>query len=474
MKHLYTYSILVMGLAYAPMLSAQNTLIGKNVKIDNLATSHAGNKMIVSMDMVLDGLDVTSNRSIVFTPFLQSHDSADTTKFTPIMVNGRKQHIMYERGNRNKKYPKLVEVKRTGTQQTVKYVDAVPYEKWMNSYKLNVAEDLCGCGNILEENTSTLLTRNGKAPLAPFITLKPNAELRKERHLEGKAYLDFPVNKTTIYPQYRKNPSELAKIVETINVVKTDKDVQIDEISIHGYASPEGKLANNQRLAEGRAQALKDYVKNSLKLTSGQMDKVQATAEDWDALRKAVADSKYTDVKGMLAIIDANQDLDAKEANLKKSYPGEYKDLLQNVYPGLRHSDYAVKYTVRPFNLEESKQVYKTKPGNLSAEEMFTLAKDAGLDTKEGHDILLTAAKLNPTNTTANLNAAQAALHDGDINTAAELAEKAGDSAEANYTQGAIKMAQGNYEAALALMQKANDGGVKEATEAINIINDYK
>lgn len=474
MNNIFKCSLLVMGIACASPLNAQNTLIGNQVKVENLTASHAGDKMIVSMDMILDKLQVSSNRSLVFTPFLLSHNNTDTTKFTPVMVNGRKQHIMYERGNRRKKYPKLVEVRRNDGQQAVKYVDQVPYENWMKSYQLKVAEDLCGCGNILEENTSTLMNHEGKAPYAPFITVKPDAELRKERHIEGKAYLDFPVNKTTIYPKYRKNPSELAKIIETINVVKNDKDVQIDSISIHGYASPEGKLENNRRLAQGRAAALQDYVSRSFKMSPSYMSKVESTPEDWEGLRKAVSEGNFSDVKGMLAIIDGTQNLDAKEAQLKKTYPSEYKNLLENTYPALRHSDYMVKYTVRPFNLEESKEVYKKNPANLSAEEMYVLAKDAGFETKEGHEILRTAAQLNPDNATANLNAAQASLQEGNLNDAAKFAAKSGDTAVAKYTKGAVKMAQGDYDAALDLMQQAKDAGMPQASEAITVINDYR
>lgn len=40
---------------------------------------------------------------------------------------------------------------------------------------------------------------------------------------------------------------------------------------------------------------------------------------------------------------------DAKEWRIKKNYPEAYAYLLANVYPGLRHSDYAVKYEVRAY-----------------------------------------------------------------------------------------------------------------------------
>lgn len=40
-----------------------------------------------------------------------------------------------------------------------------------------------------------------------------------------------------------------------IDLVQDDKDLTIKRIVIVGYASPEGSLAMNERLSEGRAKA---------------------------------------------------------------------------------------------------------------------------------------------------------------------------------------------------------------------------
>jgi hypothetical protein len=38
-----------------------------------------------------------------------------------------------------------------------------------------------------------------------------------------------------------------------IDELKADADIQVKSLDIIGYASPEGSLANNKRLSEGRA-----------------------------------------------------------------------------------------------------------------------------------------------------------------------------------------------------------------------------
>ena len=48
-----------------------------------------------------------------------------------------------------------------------------------------------------------------------------------------------------------------------------------------------------------------------------------------------------------------------------------YADLLGNVYPGLRHSDYTVNYTVRNYTLEEARRIITKRPDLLSLNEMY-------------------------------------------------------------------------------------------------------
>ena len=106
------------------------------------------------------------------------------------------------------------------------------------------------------------------------------------RELKGSAYIDFPVNRTEIYEDYRRNPIELAKIRATIDTVRNDADTRITSIRIKGYASPEGSYANNTRLAQGRTETLKDYVQRLYNFPSGVMatDTSLRTGQDWSVI----------------------------------------------------------------------------------------------------------------------------------------------------------------------------------------------
>lgn len=56
------------------------------------------------------------------------------------------------------------------------------------------------------------------------------------------------------------NPVELKRISDMIEEVKGDSSITVREISVIGYASPEGAFTFNKELSEGRAKALVDYL----------------------------------------------------------------------------------------------------------------------------------------------------------------------------------------------------------------------
>ena len=65
---------------------------------------------------------------------------------------------------------------------------------------------------------------------------------------------------------------------------------------------------------------------------------------------------------------------DARERRLKSRFPQQYRILLNEVYPALRHSDYEVEYVVRPFSLEEARVILTENPRLLSLHELYMIA----------------------------------------------------------------------------------------------------
>ena len=159
---------------------------------------------------------------------------------------------------------------------------------------------------------------------------------------------------------------------------------------------------------------------------------------------------------------------DAKEWWIKKSYPESYAYLLANVYPGLRHSDYAVKYEVRAYtDVAEIRRLLKTQPQKLSLQEMYMAAQEMEPGSDEYAETFEIAVRMFPDDPTANLNAATTAMMRGDLKRAERYLSKAGDRAEALYARGVLAALSERYDVAAAIFEEARTRGIGEAGEAL-------
>ena len=474
-KHIFLWGVaMAMTMLFAVKINAQEVVIVNDIRISNITTEQVGQEMVIAMDLHLDDLEVRSNRSMVIIPYIEDWDGNFKELAQPIMINGRKQHIFYERNGRKSNYTDALEVLReNGKPQTIRYRAQVPYQSWMDNYRLSLHEDMCGCGQILAQSGSDIHEYLSLPTTAFYAYAEPEMEAVKARSVEGKAYLDFPVNQTVIYPDYRRNPEELAVIMQTINVVKDDPNISITGINIHGYASPEGRYTSNARLAEGRSQALMDYVRRLYNFPAD-IFTVESTPEDWDGLIEWVSASHLADKEAILAIATSDLEPDAKDQKIKRDFPATYKILLADCYPALRHSDYVVHYIIRPFTLDEAKEIIKNNPSQLSLYEIYMVANSFDKESYEFRETLLTAATLFPDNAEANLNAANVLAESGDMNAAERFLANAGNLPQAQLLRGIILMKQGDIAAARILFEEAQAAGISQATDNLKLIEKFK
>lgn len=260
----------------------------------------------------------------------------------------------------------------------------------------------------------------------------------------------------------RRNATELAKIMQAIDLVRNDSNVTVSHIAIHGYASPDGSLALNEKLSAERTQALKSWVMSKYQFDEALFTTAH-TAEDWEGLVNFLRNNNTLDGREeILNIIATVGDLDKREARIREEFPSQYRFMLDNWYPFLRHSDYTVGYIVRPFTVEEAKRELKLHPQNLSIDEMFRIAQTYKEGSKEYNEVFLIAVKQNPDHPVANLNAACIALRAGDKTAAAGYLEKAMPCAERDLATGVLRMMEGHVEEAERLFEAADKAGLRE------------
>ncbi len=444
------------------------TVASGAVTIDNVQTNVENKRVDVAFRLNLNNLKLKAEQQLILTPLLAA--DGDTTALQPIIINGRSQQIRMQRAgkldakNTEGEQP-IVVMRKNGTEQSISYSQSVERMRPVEADQLQVlaAQDLCGCGDLKNQDRMLITTIDNLGAWMPALAfVKPAAEARKQRAEKGEAYLSFRVNKTDIVVDLFDNPRELAKIMKTIDVVREDKNVEITGINIHGYASPDGPYANNDRLARERAASLKNYVAHLYPIEANLFSS-NSTPEDWDGFRRKVQQSNLANKEEIIKISNSSLAPDDKDKRIRQLYPHDYAVIMSDIYPRLRHSDYTVSYTVRPFSVEEAKQILKTRPQQLSLQEMFLVAQTMEPGSAEFNEVFDIAVRMFPDDPTANLNAACADLQRRDIASAEKHLQKADNSAAALNARGALAVMKKDYQLARQLFADAAAAGSEDA-----------
>jgi hypothetical protein len=328
-------------------------------------------------------------------------------------VYGRNRRIYYLRNEEER--PTTTEdviLTPREARNVIVYNTSLPFAEWMDGCRVNLLRTDYGCcGKPTELGSTPLVERFPIESYYPeLIYLRPKHEAVKTRQISGSAFIDFPVSQTVIYPDYRNNVAELAKITGTIDSVKRDQDITIKSISIKGFASPESPYSNNTRLAKGRTEALKAYVENMYHFGEGFIT-TDFEPEDWAGLERYVEASSLAHKEEILKTIRSDRDPDTREWIIKSTWKEEYRYLLKNCYPALRHSDYTIEYEVKSYaDPAEIEKVLHSAPQNLSLEEFYILAQTYESGSEEFNELFETAVRMYPNDPVANLNAANSAI----------------------------------------------------------------
>lgn len=440
------------------------------VEIDSISFNRHGEYMVVDMTLDLSRTDVKSTRALLLTPSIVS--GADSLALPAVGVYGRQRYYYSLRNDSPVSGADETMFRVSERPDSFAYHAMVPYAEWMNGSDLRFTRGIYGCVNCLIDQKTDLLTDyfHINPAIPEIVYIHPKGKDEKVDSLEGSAFIDFPVDQTVIYPDYRNNVRELGKIQASIDSVRADKDVTITEVWLKGFASPESPYSHNTDLAIGRTAALKKHIGQLYHFPDGIIT-TDYEPEDWAGLRRFVTESNIDHRDEILALIDSDMEPDAKEARIKRLYPQEYKFMLQNFYPALRHTDYRINYRIRRFtDINEIRRVMQTNPSRLDLNEFYLLAQACEPGSDEFNDVFETAARMYPTDPVANINAANSALQRKDYTTAEHYLAKAGDTPQAVYTRGALAFLKGDYAASEQLMRQAEGMGITQAADVISEI----
>ncbi|MDE6134572.1 MAG: DUF3868 domain-containing protein, partial [Muribaculaceae bacterium] len=306
------------------------------LQMRSISVERNADRMEIEFTIIPRDLRVDRDREVVFTPVIVSHDGDSTLELPVVKVSGRNRYYSHIRNG----VAQGTKVYLAGSKEPIEYRAVVPYASWMERGRVDMLEATAHCCDAPVPAPTTPLARFDfvKEPLEPqFNYVDLTGDETIVLTAEGRAFLDFVVNRIDIRPTYRENTREIARIIETINLVKDDPDATITKVTFKGYASPEGPWDNNVRLAMGRTAALKEYVRQRYNFDPEIMSS-DYEPEDWEGLRRWLLECDLPHRTEILQIVDSDLAPDPKDHEIRRRYPEEYAVILRDVYPALRHS----------------------------------------------------------------------------------------------------------------------------------------
>lgn len=434
-KSIFSLFLAYALLALALPVNAQTSYL-QGIKAENQKVTSQNGNLKLSMDIVVDGVDVPSNDMLILTPVIRSNTDETNVSLAPVVVAGRRRtrilkrkqlfHHPLELGTDS--LPYSIVKRDNDARQVIPYQAEIQKAGWMKNAALVLAEEVKGCadcnvGEGLSDSLNPRIFPGDYVPTYQLTYVMPQAEVktRSDRH---SATFNYVVDRSELHRTYKDNARKLDEVDRIVNEIRNNPDFIVQKINIAGYASPEASVAHNRILARNRAESFATYLTSNFKIPHSQLT-VKSYGEDWNGLREAVDTTSLADKQLVLNIIDRVGNPDARDARLKKLSGGStYRTLLDDFYPALRRTEYTIVYQVRPFSVEEARQIIKTNPRLLSLNELYMVARSYPAGSKEFKDVFDISARLYPDNKISIINSASADIEGGNTDAALDRLSK--------------------------------------------------
>jgi len=312
------------------------------------------------------------------------------------------------------------------------------------------------------------------ASLADAATVTPAASADAFQRIINEKYsadIRFLINQANI----RKNQldsKEVLDLNQTIREAAAAPNREIEEINISSYASPDGSLDFNTKLAENREKSTKNYLDKQFKkdkITEFGELTAQFTPEDWEGFQKLVAASDIQDKDLIISVLSMYKDPEEREREIR-NLSSVFETLADEILPQLRYSRITASVNVIGKSDEEINALVDSDPSKLNVEELLyaaTLTNDNNRKMKIYQEVV----RLYPNDYRGynNLGNIQYINQDyanakANFNKAAQLAPK---SAEVNMNQGLLSMVNNDYSAANRSF--SNAAGLEELGDALGV-----
>jgi Flp pilus assembly protein TadD len=348
------------------------------------------------------------------------------------------------------------------------YTDKVPYNKDMKVSSLEVRVK----GTVKKTTVDFPAIKIGDGVISTeFLVVndpRPISMGDKFQRVTPESYqadIKYLINKADVRSTELKK-EELKNLNSSLAAAKKDSSRQIKDITISAYASPDGELDLNEKLAEKRKESANKYFTGELKKNKLNKDvsedifKYLTTAEDWDGFKTLMEKSNIRDKELILRVLSMYSDPVVREREIK-NITAAFDEIKDQILPELRRSKLMVNVDVMGKTDEQLTSIATSTPDSLNLEELL-YAANLVQDMNQKLSIYQAAARKYPDDVRAKNNVGYALINLNRVDeaqTALEAAKQVQDNDVVKNNLGVVAMKKGDLKAAEELFTSAMGAG---------------
>jgi tetratricopeptide (TPR) repeat protein len=261
--------------------------------------------------------------------------------------------------------------------------------------------------------------------------------------------------------------------------------VELKNLQISAYASPDGEFDFNDKLSMKRQNSANKYLQSEMRgadvSVADELFSLLATPEDWEGFKELMQASDIQDKEMILRVLSMHSDPEVREQEIR-NITAAFEEIKEKILPDLRRSKFTVAVENIGWSDEELTELWSNDPDKLNMEELlYTATLFEDMETKaeiykktiaehpnclrahnnfgwtqfelgniDAAEKSFLAAKEMKDHDIINNNLGAVALVNNDLEKASELFTSAlGAGDQVNYNLGIVNIIEGDYGKAL-------------------------
>lgn len=222
----------------------------------------------------------------------------------------------------------------------------------------------------IAEGVISTAALNSAENVTPAIAPDKFQRIIKENH---QANIMFLIQQANIRAN-QLNTDQMSALYAALKDANAAANKEIDGINISSYASPDGGMELNTKLAQNREDNTNKYLAKELKKADINANvEGEFTAEDWAGFQELVEKSNIQDKELILRVLSMYKEPEQREREIK-NMSAAFKTLAEEILPQLRYSRISATINLIGKSDAEISSLAVSNPKALNVEELLYAA----------------------------------------------------------------------------------------------------